>query len=84
MTVAGLNYAGASPDSGNIGVVRLAGAIGSIMSVPSVSVRDGGAFEVYVNGTSAGLLGAAGMPVLGRPIDGIQPLNQAALIAPRS
>jgi transcriptional regulator with XRE-family HTH domain len=43
----------------------------------TLHARDGGAFELYVNGASAGLLGTAGMPVLGRPIDGIQPLTQA-------
>lgn len=50
----------------------------------TLHARDGGAFELYVNGASAGLLGTAGMPVLGRSIDEIQPLAQAQLAAPRS
>jgi transcriptional regulator with XRE-family HTH domain len=50
----------------------------------TVHARDGGAFELYVNGLSAGLLGAAGMPVLGRSIDEIQPLTQAEAASPRS
>jgi len=50
----------------------------------TLHARDGGAFEVYLNGTSIGLLGVAGMPVLGRPIDGIQPLAQASIETPRS
>jgi hypothetical protein len=50
----------------------------------TLHARDGGAFELYVNGASAGLLGAEGMPVLGRSIDGIQPLAQAQLTPPRS
>lgn len=50
----------------------------------TLHARDGGAFEVYLNGTSVGLLGVAGMPVLGRPIDGIQPVAQASIQAPRS
>ncbi|UPT61214.1 MAG: helix-turn-helix domain-containing protein [Hyphomonadaceae bacterium JAD_PAG50586_4] len=50
----------------------------------TLHARDGGAFELYVNGASAGLLGTAGMPVLGRSIDDIQPLAQAQLITPRS
>lgn len=50
----------------------------------TLHARDGGAFELYVNGSSAGLLGAAGQPVLGRSIDEIQPLTQAQLEAPRS
>ncbi|HEX8902613.1 helix-turn-helix domain-containing protein [Vitreimonas sp.] len=50
----------------------------------TLHARDGGAFELYVNGASAGLLGSAGMPVLGRSIDEIQPLAQAQLAAPRS
>lgn len=45
---------------------------------------DGGAFELYVNGASAGLLGTPGMPVLGRHIDAIQPLTQAELADPRT
>lgn len=50
----------------------------------TLHARDGGAFELYVNGASAGLLGIAGMPVLGRQIDEIQPLTQASNSPPRS
>lgn len=50
----------------------------------TLHARDGGAFELYVDGVSAGALGAAGMPVLGRPIDGVKPLTQAELATPRS
>lgn len=50
----------------------------------TLHARDGGAFELFVNGASAGLLGTAGMPVLGRAIDEIQPLAQAQLTPPRS
>lgn len=50
----------------------------------TLHARDGGAFELYVNGVSAGLLGTAGMPVLGRSIDEIQPLTQAEAVTPRS
>lgn len=50
----------------------------------TLHARDGGAFELYVNGATAGLLGTAGMPVLGRSIDGIEPLTQAQLTPPRS
>jgi transcriptional regulator with XRE-family HTH domain len=50
----------------------------------TLHARDGGAFELYVNGVSAGLLGAPGMPVLGRAMDGIQPLTQAELQGPRT
>jgi cytoskeleton protein RodZ len=50
----------------------------------TLHARDGGAFELYVNGASAGLLGTAGMPVLGRGVDGVQPLTQAGLTPPRS
>ncbi len=50
----------------------------------TLHARDGGAFELYVNGMSAGLLGTAGMPVLGRSIDEIQPLTQASAAPPRS
>jgi cytoskeleton protein RodZ len=50
----------------------------------TLHARDGGAFELYVDGRSAGLLGTAGMPVLGRSIDEIQPLTQAGAVAPRS
>ena len=44
----------------------------------TLHARDGGAFELFVNGAAAGPLGLAGQPVLGRPIDGIQPITQAA------
>lgn len=50
----------------------------------TLHARDGGAFELFVNGASAGLLGATGMPVLGRSIDEIQPLTQAQVVSPRS
>lgn len=50
----------------------------------TLHARDGGAFELFVDGASAGLLGTAGMPVLGRQIDEIQPLTQAQLTPPRS
>lgn len=50
----------------------------------TLHARDGGAFELFVNGAAAGLLGTAGMPVLGRAIDEIQPLTQAQLTPPRS
>jgi hypothetical protein len=50
----------------------------------TLHARDGGAFELYVNGLSAGMLGTAGMPVLGRAIDEIQPLTQADAGSPRS
>lgn len=45
----------------------------------TLHARDGGAFEVYVNGALAGTLGPVGMPVLGRAIDEIEPANQASL-----
>jgi cytoskeleton protein RodZ len=44
----------------------------------TLHARDGGAFELFVNGASAGMLGAAGMPVLGRSIDEVQPIAQAS------
>lgn len=50
----------------------------------TLHARDGGAFELYVDGMPAGPLGAAGMPVLGRSIDDIQPLAQAQLAQPRT
>jgi transcriptional regulator with XRE-family HTH domain len=50
----------------------------------TLHARDGGAFEVFINGQSAGLLGVAGMPVLGRQIDEIKPVEQAQLTTPRS
>lgn len=37
----------------------------------TLHTRDGGLFEVYVNGVSVGLLGEAGAPVLGRQVDAI-------------
>ncbi len=45
----------------------------------TLHARDGGAFELYVDGASAGLLGVPGAPVLGRAIDGVEPLTQAEL-----
>jgi cytoskeleton protein RodZ len=50
----------------------------------TLHARDGGAFELFVDGAAAGPLGTTGMPVLGRSIDQIQPLAQAQLLAPRS
>lgn len=50
----------------------------------TLHARDGGAFEVYVDGALAGLLGAPGMPVLGRKIDDIQPTAQAEATPSRS
>ena len=50
----------------------------------TLHARDGGAFELYVDGTPSGLLGVPGMPVLGRQIDEIAPIAQAATEAPRS
>lgn len=50
----------------------------------TLHARDGGAFEVFVNGAAAGLLGPAGQTVLGRKIDDIRPLAQAQLGGPRS
>ncbi len=50
----------------------------------TLHARDGGAFEMFVNGVPAGLMGTAGMPVLGRSIDEIQPLTQAQATSPRS
>lgn len=44
----------------------------------TLHARDGGVFELFVNGEAAGLLGAPGSPVLGRQIDEIQPITQAA------
>lgn len=37
----------------------------------TIHARDGGAFEIYVDGTSIGVLGKAGAPVLGRAVDGL-------------
>ncbi len=48
----------------------------------TLHARDGGAFELFVNGRPAGLLGTAGMPVLGRSIDEIAPDPETA--PPRS
>jgi hypothetical protein len=39
----------------------------------TLHARDGGAFEVIIDGTSAGLLGETGKPVLGRRLDALQP-----------
>lgn len=50
----------------------------------TLHARDGGAFEVFINGQSAGPLGIAGSPVLGRKIDDIQPVVQAQNASPRS
>ncbi len=50
----------------------------------TLHARDGSAFELFVNGQSAGALGPPGMPVLGRAIDEIQPAMQAGLTTPRS
>ena len=50
----------------------------------TLHARDGGAFELYVNGEAAGLLGTSGMPVLGRAIDDVQPMTQAGVATPRS
>jgi len=50
----------------------------------TLHARDGGAFDLFVDGASAGSLGTTGMPVLGRSIDEIRPLTQAELQSPRS
>lgn len=50
----------------------------------TLHARDGGAFELFVNGASAGLLGTSGIPVLGRQIDGIEPAVQAQAAPSRS
>ncbi|MBC7769849.1 MAG: DUF4115 domain-containing protein [Phycisphaerales bacterium] len=50
----------------------------------TLHARDGGAFELYVNGSPAGALGTVGMPVLGRSIDDIRPIAQAELTGPRT
>lgn len=50
----------------------------------TLHARDGGAFELFVNGQAAGTLGTPGMPVLGRSIDGIEPIAQASVAPPRS
>ncbi len=50
----------------------------------TLHARDGGAFEVLINGQAVGLLGVAGSPVLGRKIDDIEPLVQAENAPPRS
>jgi transcriptional regulator with XRE-family HTH domain len=44
----------------------------------TLHARDGGAFELYVNGAASGSLGTAGMPVLGRAIDEIAPITHAS------
>lgn len=48
----------------------------------TLHARDGALFELFVNGAAAGPLGSAGMPVLGRPIDEIRPLAEAAPARP--
>jgi transcriptional regulator with XRE-family HTH domain len=50
----------------------------------TLHARDGAAFEVFINGQSAGLLGNAGMPVLGRGIDGIELPTVPDAAPPRS
>lgn len=50
----------------------------------TLHARDGGSFDVFINGQSAGLLGIPGSPVLGRKIDDIQPVVQAEGAAPPS
>jgi len=50
----------------------------------TLHARDGSAFEIFVDGVSAGPLGPPGMAVLGRSIDDVQPLTQAQLAQPRS
>ncbi len=37
----------------------------------TLHARDGSAFEIYVDGTSIGVLGKAGTPVIGRAVDGL-------------
>lgn len=44
----------------------------------TLHARDGGSFELFVDGASAGFLGQPGQPVLGRPIDEIHPITQAS------
>lgn len=48
----------------------------------TIHARDGGAFQLYVDGQPAGPLGTTGMPVLGRQIDSIEALPQPALSPP--
>lgn len=50
----------------------------------TLHARDGAAFEVFIDGQSAGLLGNAGMPVLGRGIDGIELPAGPSAAPPRS
>jgi len=50
----------------------------------TLHARDGGGFELYVNGAAAGPLGPPGMPVLGRSLDEVAPLAQAELRPSRS
>ncbi|MGE0830042.1 MAG: RodZ domain-containing protein [Hyphomonadaceae bacterium] len=47
----------------------------------TVHARDGGAFEVSLDGASAGLLGEAGKPVLGLRIDSIEALTDGEIVA---
>lgn len=49
----------------------------------TLHARDGGAFEIYVDGVPAGLLGQPGMHVLGRPLDGIRPAAESAALNQR-
>jgi transcriptional regulator with XRE-family HTH domain len=48
----------------------------------TLHARDGGAFDLTVDGSPAGLLGEPGKPVLGRRLDSIAPLDVAAVPAP--
>lgn len=50
----------------------------------TLHARDGGAFELFVNGEPAGPLGAAGMPVLGRSIDEIEAAPPPSVVPSRS
>ncbi|MBL8551807.1 MAG: helix-turn-helix domain-containing protein [Hyphomonadaceae bacterium] len=48
----------------------------------TLHARDGGAFDLTVDGSPAGLLGEPGKPVLGRRLDSIAPLDVAVVPAP--
>jgi transcriptional regulator with XRE-family HTH domain len=48
----------------------------------TLHTRDGGAFEIFVNGESAGLLGQPGAPVLGRSVDAVVAAVLAAKAPP--
>jgi transcriptional regulator with XRE-family HTH domain len=52
----------------------------------TLHARDGGEFELFVDGAPAGLLGEVGKPVLGRRLDSIAPLDAmaAAPVSPAS